>query len=100
MGLGVRNASAAPCSARWHSTDISYLKAGAVRARQTRCSRERRGRWKQATQLSGIDGVFAVVQLMSRKPTGLDRPVDRRLGEARGSGCAAWRVHSATRVLR
>jgi hypothetical protein len=85
---------------RWRSTHIPYRKADALRARYTRRPRERRGRWKQATQLSGIDGVFAVVQLMSRKPTSLDRPVDGGLGDARGSGCAAWRVHSATRVLR
>ena len=29
-----------------------------------------------------------------------DRSVDRGLGDARGSGCATWRVHGATHVLR
>jgi hypothetical protein len=43
----------------------------------------------------GLHGVCTTVELVSRKPTSLDRSVDRGLGEPRGSGCGGGRVHGA-----
>ena len=82
------------------SADIPNREAESVGVRHIRCPSERRGRWKLSPQLSGIDGVLAAAEFMSGEATRLYRSVDGGLGDACGSGRAAWRVHGASDLLR
>jgi hypothetical protein len=87
-------------SPRWRSTYVPHGKAETARALLSRIHCSVGHRRKCSQKLSGINCVAATIQLTGREPATLNRSVDRRFGDACGSCCAAWCVHSGTSALR
>jgi hypothetical protein len=83
----------------WRSAYVPPGKAESSRALLSRIHCVLRHRRKRSQKLSRINCVAATIQLTGWEPAAFDCSVDRRFGDACGSCCAAWCVHSVTNSL-